>query len=75
MAFTGAPVSKPLASVKKICDANHIVWFDNEGSFIMNKQTGEINALREEQGNYMLDVYVPPADEDGKLDFHRPLKQ
>jgi hypothetical protein len=60
MLFTGAPVSKPLASVKKICVAGHVVVFDEDGSFIYSKATGELNALREEDGNYMLDVYVPP---------------
>ena len=32
------------------------------------KKTGEINAFREEAGNYMLDVWVPPpalADQAG----------
>ena len=58
MSSTGAPVAKPFASVKKICQAGRIVMFDEDGSFIYNKA----NVLREEQGNYMLDVYVPPED-------------
>ena len=41
-------------------NAGHLVMFDEEGSFIMNKTTGEINMLREDDGNYMLDVWVPP---------------
>ena len=53
-------VSKPLASVKKICQAGHRVVFDEEGSYILNKATGELNFLREDAGNYMLDVWVPP---------------
>ena len=60
MTFTGAPVAKPLASVKKICSAGHVVVFDDEGSFVYNKITGEVNALREDNGNYMLDAYVTP---------------
>ena len=32
-------VSKPLASVKKICQAGHRVVFDEEGSYILNKAT------------------------------------
>ena len=71
MLFTGAPVSKPLASVKKICQAGHVVWFEEGGSFILNKATGECNALREEAGNYMLDVYIPPESESGAA-FARP---
>ena len=63
MAFTGAPVAKPLASARKICTARHTVIFDECGSYIHNKSTGEVNQLRGEQGNYMLDMYVPPNNE------------
>ena len=55
-----AEVSRPLASVKRICEAGHVVAFDEDGSFILNKMTGEINQLREESGNYMFDVWIPP---------------
>ena len=61
MTFQAAPVAKPLGSVKKMCQAGHMVVFDDEGSYIYNKQTQEINWLREESGNYMLDVWLPPA--------------
>ena len=33
---------------------------DEDGSFIFNKMTGEINQFREESGNYMFDVWIPP---------------
>ena len=62
MKLCAAPVTRPLASVKKICKAGHMIIFDDEGSYIYNKSTGEINMLREEEGNYMLDVWVPPKD-------------
>ncbi len=61
MTFQAAPVSKPLGSVKRICGTGHRVVFDEEGSFIQNKTTGEINWLREEEGNYILDVWIIPA--------------
>jgi hypothetical protein len=73
MLFTGAPVAKPLASVKKMCAAGHVVIFDDDGSFIYNKATGEINALREDNGNYMLDVCVPPEYVVNEQSFQRPL--
>jgi hypothetical protein len=60
MLMRAAPVSKPLASVKKICQAGHTVIFDEEGSYIINKANGEINWMREDDGNYMLDAWVPP---------------
>ncbi len=35
--------------------------FDDEGSFIVNEETGEMNWLREDQGNYVLDMWIPPS--------------
>lgn len=63
MRFQAAPVQKPLGSVYRMCQAGHRVVFDVEGSYIMNKITGEVNWLREEDGNYMLDTYVMPMAE------------
>ena len=57
-------VRKPLAAVKRIVEAGHAVVFAPEelgGSFILNLESGEENGLREDDGNYMLDVWVPPA--------------
>ena len=74
MLMRAAPVSKPLASVKRICQAGHIAVFDEQGSFIVNKSTGEINWLRDDDGNYMLDAWIPPPGyfgEDCKQGFGR----
>ena len=47
--------------------AGHRVVFD-EISYIENKITGEVNFLREEAGNYILDVWVPPpANDNGNI--------
>ena len=43
MTFQVAPVAKPLGPVQRICAAGHTVVFDSEGSYILNKQTGELN--------------------------------
>jgi len=67
-----APVSKPLASVKKICQAGHAVVFDDEGSFIINKTTGEMNWMREDDGNYMLDAWVPPPESSNEGFIRQP---
>ena len=56
MTVQAAPVAKPLGSVMRICQAGHMVVFDSEQSYIVNKKTGEMNMLREEDGNYMLDL-------------------
>ena len=74
MNVCAAPVTRPLASVKKICKAGHIVVFDDDGSYIYNKASGEINVLREDDGNYMLDVWIPPTGmkpSDAMRSFHR----
>ena len=60
MTFQAAPVSKPFDSVKRICAASHRVVFDGNGSYIENKTTGEIRKLREDDGNYTLDIWVVP---------------
>ena len=63
-----ASVKKPLASVKKVVEAGHAVVFAPEelgGSFILNLTSYEENALREYDGNYLLDVWIPPASSVG----------
>ena len=42
MAMKASFVTKPLGSVKKICQAGHTVVFDVEGSFLMDKNTGKV---------------------------------
>ena len=54
MTFQAAPVSKPLGSVKRIWAAGHRVVFDEDGFYIETKITGEVNMLREDNDNYML---------------------
>ena len=66
LSVTAAPVTKPLLSVKQLNTTGHRVIFDSDGSFIMNNITGETNALREDDGNYMLDVWVPPNPSFGR---------
>ena len=61
MTFQAAPVDRALGSVKRMCKSGHRVVFDESGSYVMNKNTGEINWMREENGNYMLDMWVVPS--------------
>ena len=61
MTLQAAPVDRPLGSVKRMCQAGHRVVFDSDGSYVLNKATKEVNWLREENGNYMLDMWVAPA--------------
>ena len=50
-------VSKALLSVKKIVAAGSRVVFDEE-CYIEDRTTGEVTWLREEQGMYMLKLWV-----------------
>ena len=58
--FQAAGVSKGLLSVEKMNESGHFVVFDGDDSYIANKKTGEINRLRREDGNFMMDIWVPP---------------
>ena len=42
-------------------EAGHQVMFDDGGSYVRNKRTGEANWMREENGNFLLDLWVMPA--------------
>ena len=69
MTFQAAGVAKPLGSVKRMIITGHVVVFDSEGSYIMNKTTREVNALREEDGNFMLDLWIPPPEVAKSMGF------
>merc|ERR1712024_357380 len=51
-------VHRPLMSVKKICKNGQRVVFNEEGSYVENKLTGERLQVLEEDGEYVLDVWV-----------------
>ena len=56
-----APADRPFGSVKRMCQAGHRVVFDSDGSYVLNNSTKEVNWFREENRNYMLDMWVIPA--------------
>ena len=61
IAFQAASVDRPLGgSVERMCDSNHVVVFDNDGSYVLNKLANEVNWLREENGNRVMDLWVAP---------------
>ena len=59
-------VHRPLMSVKRICRNNQRVVFDDEGSYIENKFTGGRLQVREEDGEYVLDVWINAGEEKDK---------
>ena len=50
--------AKAVGTAKTICQAGHTVVFDEQGSFIVDKPTGEINTT---MANSMLGEWVPPG--------------
>lgn len=61
MVFQVAGARKSPGSVQKVNEAGHIVLFDGPNSFIYNKVAQEVNMMRQEDGNFMLDVWAPPS--------------
>ena len=51
-------VNKGLMPVKKMCQHGNRVIFDDEGSYIQNKRTGEVTWLREAVCVYQLSFWV-----------------
>ena len=75
MTFQAAPVARPLGSVKRMMQSGHRVVFDPEGCYIENKASGELNWLREENGNFMMDMWIMPLEYMNELandGFRRP---
>ena len=56
-----AEVSRPLAGVKRMCGASQVVVFDEDGSFILNKMTGEIPAQKSQATTCSMLVFFQKA--------------
>ena len=52
-------VDDALLSVSKVVQKGNKVVFDNSGSYIEHKTTGEVTPLKEVGGLYKLKVWVP----------------
>ena len=55
-------VTKPLASVSRICKKGHRVVFEDGNKYIENLLTGELTRMREQNGVYLLDLWIPPHE-------------
>ena len=63
MAFQACDVTKPLGSVQRMLEKGHAIIFappEQGGSFILNLATWTMEPLREEDGIFVLDVWIPP---------------
>jgi hypothetical protein len=58
-----ADVSKMLMSVRHLCKSGHAVVFDEDGSMIINKTTGEVNKIADDGVNYLMKLWAVPPDE------------
>ena len=75
MTFQCADVSKAPGSVSTICSNGNRVVFDDEGSYIENKMSGERLWLEQRNGVYHLDMKIAPVGWTGNWDetpFTRP---
>ena len=69
MRFQAAPVAGPLGAVKRICQSCHRVVFDGDGPYIENKSSGEVNWLRQDNGNYSMHLWVIRSTVSEHLSF------
>ena len=69
MTFQVTDVTKALGSVSKIVANGNKVVFDGSGRFIENKRSRERLWMREDNGVYVLDVYVAPPDDYDRKGF------
>ena len=70
MVFQVCNVNKALGSVSRICARGHRCVFDDAGSFIQHKATGEMIWLEQQNGVYVLDSVIAPWWlEEGNPDF------
>ena len=51
-------------SVKKICKAGYKIIFDEGGSYVEDKTTGETMRVIEEDGEYVMDVWVNTSEQN-----------
>ena len=59
MVASVSDVEDALLSVSKIVKAGNKVVFDDSGSYIEHKLTGEVTPLAEQRGLYKLEMWVP----------------
>ena len=52
-------VNKAQLSVSKLVQSGHRVVFDKEGSYVEDKESGEVMKMREVGGMYMLKMWIP----------------
>ena len=73
LTFQACDVTRPLASVMKICEAGHSVCFnptwDSQGGFTISHLTKEKTWIKTQDGVYVLDAWVAPTHEQSRPGF------
>ena len=71
-----ADVTKPLEAVRANLKSGHAVIFNDDGSgngtgsFMVNKSTGEINAIHDDGSNFVMRRWIIPAQEVPEIVKH-----
>ena len=60
-------------AVKRVCKHGNRVVFDDDGSYVENKSTGERMKIEEDDGDYVLDMWVKIGKE-GETPFGGQVK-
>ena len=70
-----AGVTQALQSVRHLNSSGHLVVFDGQNSFMVNKMSGEVNAINDDGSNFTMTMWIVPPDEINAvaelLDFQR----
>ena len=74
MTFQVAAVNKALGSVSKMVENGNKMVFDKDGSYIENKWSKDRLWLREDNGVFVLDMLVAPAEIKPETGFGRQGK-
>ena len=60
-----ADVTHALQSVRALMKSGHFVGFDDEGSWIVNKLSGEYNKIEDDGINFLMKQWIVPHDKVG----------
>ena len=71
--FDIAKITRPLMSVSEMVKKHYRVVFDDDGSYIENKRTGEWVDVRQEGSLYYLDLWVEVPEELASSPFVRQV--
>ena len=56
-----------LASVRKICEMGSKVVFDEEGSYVQNRQSGVKPVIDKRNGTYAVNIWIQVPDKENDM--------